>query len=55
MHYSQYLESNLSPLNSQNVFIVVNAAHSQQVGTAGSKCQGYTNKRNASVHIDCIM
>ena len=40
MHYSQYLGSNLSPLNSQNVFIVVNAAHSQQVGTAGSKRKG---------------
>ena len=33
MYYLQYLGSNLSPLNSQNVFVVVNAAHSQQVGT----------------------
>ena len=55
MYYLQYLGSGLSPLNSQNVFVVVNAAHSQQVGTAGSKRQGYTNKWNASVHIDCIM
>ena len=55
MYYLQYLGSGLSPLKSQNVFIVVNAAHSQQVGTAGSKRQGYTNKRNTSVHIDCIM
>ena len=37
MYYLQYLMSNLSPLNSQNVFVVVNAAHNQQVGTAGSK------------------
>ena len=36
-------------------FVVVNVAHSQQVGTAGSKLQGKTNKWNALVHIDCIM
>ena len=35
-------------------FVVVNVAHCQQVGTAGSKRQGYTSKWNASVHIDCI-
>ena len=57
MHYLQYSGSKLSPLIHKNVktLIVVNAAHSQQVGTAGSRRQGYTNKWNASVHIDCIM
>ena len=56
MYYLQYLGSKLSPLNSQNVktLIVVNAAHRQQVGTDGFKRQGYTNKWNTSVHIDCI-
>ena len=57
MYYLQYLGSKLSPLIHKNVktLIVVNAARSQQVGTAGSRHQGYTNKWNASVHIDCIM
>ena len=32
MHYSQYLGSNLSPLNSQNVFIVVNAVTANRLG-----------------------
>ena len=32
--------------------ILVKVAHCQQVGTAGSKRQGYTNKWNASVHIE---
>ena len=58
-YYLQYLGSNFSPLNSQKkkkkVFVVVNVAHSQQVVIAGSKHQGFTNKWNASVHIDCIM
>ena len=36
-------------------FIVVNVAHCQQVGTAGYRGQGHTNKWNASVHINCIM
>ena len=35
--------------------VVVNVAHSQQVGIAGSKRQGKTNKWNASVHIDCVI
>ena len=56
MYYLQYLGSKLNPLDSQTCFfIVVNVAHCQQVGTAGSRRQGYTNKWNASVHIDCIM
>ena len=54
-HYLQYLGSKLNPLDSQTCFsVVVKVAHCQQVGTAGSKRQGYTNKWNASVHIDCI-
>ena len=48
MYYLQYLGFKLSPFNLQNVFLVVNAAHSQQVGTAGSKRQGYTN------YMECI-
>ena len=32
MHYSQYLGSNLSPLNLQNVFIVVNAVTANRLG-----------------------
>ena len=61
MYYLQYLgylgsKYILSPVNSQWMFlVVVNVAHRQQVGTAGSKRQGYTNKWNASVHTDCIM
>ena len=38
MYYLQYLVSILSPLNSQKMLlVVVNVAHCQQVGTAGSK------------------
>ena len=55
MYYLQYLGSKLNPLDSQACFfVVVNVAHCQEVGIAGSRRQGYTSKRNASLHIDCI-